>query len=49
MDFEEFKNDLMELVTQELDNRGIENISLRFDTIMENSMGSIVHGIAKTE
>ena len=33
MDFEEFKNDLMELVTQELDNRGIENISLRFDTI----------------
>ena len=33
MDFEEFKNELMELVTQELDNRGIENISLRFDTI----------------
>ena len=33
MDFEEFKNELMELLTQELDNRGIENISLRFDTI----------------
>ena len=33
MDFEEFKNDLMELLTQELDNRGIENLSLRFDTI----------------
>ena len=33
MDFEVFKNDLMELVTQELDNRSIENISLKFDTI----------------
>ena len=33
MDFEEFKNELMELLTQELDNRGIENLSLRFDTI----------------
>ena len=33
MDFEEFKNDLMELLTQELDNRGIENLSLRFDSI----------------
>ena len=33
MDFEEFKNELMELLTQELDNRGIENLSLRFDSI----------------
>ena len=33
MDFEEFKNELMELVTQELDNRSIDNVSLRFDTI----------------
>ena len=33
MDFEAFKNELMELVTQELDNRSIENVSLRFDTI----------------
>lgn len=33
MDFEEFKNELMELVTQELDNREIENIALKFDTI----------------
>ena len=33
MDFEEFKNELMELVTQELDNRGIENISLKFSDI----------------
>ena len=33
MDFEVFKNDLMELVTQELDNRSIENVSLKFDTI----------------
>ena len=33
MDFETFKNELMELVIQELDNRGIENISLKFNTI----------------
>ena len=33
MDFEAFKNELMELITQELDNRGIENLSLRFDSI----------------
>ena len=33
MDFEAFKNELMELVTQELDNRSIENISLKFNTI----------------
>ena len=33
MDFEAFKNNLMELVTQELDNRSIENISLKFNTI----------------
>ena len=33
MDFEAFKNELMELVTQELDNREIENLSLRFDSI----------------
>jgi len=33
MDFEDFKNELMELVTMELDNRSIENISLKFNTI----------------
>ena len=33
MDFEAFKNNLMELVIQELDNRGIEDISLKFNTI----------------
>ena len=33
MDYEAFKNNLMELVIQELDNRGIEDISLKFNTI----------------
>ena len=33
MDFEEFKNEFMELVTQEIDNRGLKDLSLRFDSI----------------
>ena len=33
MEFEEFKNELMELVTQELDNRSMDNISLKFSDI----------------
>lgn len=33
MDFEEFKEELMWLLNHELDNRGIDNVSLRFDSI----------------
>lgn len=33
MDFEEFKDELMWLLNHELDNRGIDNVSLRFDSI----------------
>ena len=33
MDFEEFKEELMWLLNHELDKRGIENLSLRFDSI----------------
>ena len=33
MDFEEFKNELMDLVTEEVNNRGLEDISMKFDSI----------------
>ncbi len=33
MDFEEFKNELMDLVTEEVNDRGLEDISMRFDSI----------------
>ena len=33
MEFEEFKNDLMDLITKEVDDRGLEGISMKFDTI----------------
>ena len=33
MDFEEFKKTLMDLVTKEVQDRALEGISMRFDTI----------------
>jgi hypothetical protein len=33
MDFEEFKNELMDLITEEVNDRGLEDISMRFDSI----------------
>lgn len=33
MDFEEFKSELMDLVTEEVNNRGLEDISMKFDSI----------------
>ena len=33
MDFEEFKNELMDLITEEINDRGIEDISLKFTTV----------------
>ncbi len=33
MDFEEFKNELMDLITEEVNDRGLEGISMRFDSI----------------
>ena len=33
MDFEEFKNELMDLITEEINDRGLEDISLKFTTV----------------
>ena len=33
MDFEKFKSELMDLVTEEVNNRGLEDISMKFDSI----------------
>ena len=33
MDFEEFKNELMDLITEEVNDRGLEGISMKFDSI----------------
>ena len=33
MDFEEFKNTLMDLVSKEVEDRGIENISMKLTTV----------------
>ena len=33
MDFEEFKSELMDLVTKEVNDRGLEDISMKFDSI----------------
>ena len=33
MDFEEFKNTLMDLVSKEVDDRGLEDISMKFTTV----------------
>ncbi len=33
MEFEEFKNELMDLITEEVNDRGLEGISMKFDTI----------------
>ena len=33
MEFEEFKNELMEHITEEINDRGLEDISMRFDTM----------------
>ena len=33
MDFEEFKNNLMELVSKEVEDRGLEDISLKLTTV----------------
>ena len=33
MDFEEFKNELMDLITEEVNDRGLEGISMRYETV----------------